>query len=237
MLEADFLFDKSYKCPVCGQDISSRTIRAKSLKRIGMDMSLRPRFEGIEPLKYDVISCYECGYTALSRFFNDITDAQGEAIRKHFSENPSNLKKVTTPTITYSEAVQRYQAALLNAIVKNAKESEKAYICLKMTWLITGMLEDYKGAPNYNQQIAEQYAQKERELFKHAYDGFVKARLMENFPICGMDENTVEYLIAYAAIKFSDFENAKRMLEMIITDKECGKKLKEMALELKKECV
>ena len=49
------------------------------------------------------------------------------------------MKKYST--YTYEDALARYQLALVNAIVKQAKNSEKAYICLKAGWLMRGYAE------------------------------------------------------------------------------------------------
>ena len=51
---------------------------------------------------------------------------------------------------TYDEALERYKVALANAIVKLAKPSEKAYICLKTAWLLRGKGEKLdKADPEY----------------------------------------------------------------------------------------
>jgi len=233
--ESDYLFDKSYQCPVCDSKFVSRTIKANRLKRIGMDQSLRAKYETIDPLKYDVVYCEVCGYAALTRFFADATTTQGKLIRNHFGDNPNTLEY--NPIISYTDALQRYQQVLVNAVVKKAKEGEKAYICLKMAWLIRGMLEDSERNANLDIRVREKYQQKESELLRHAYDGFLKARATEEFPLCGMDESTVDYIIAYNAVKFGEYDIAKKMIESIIMDKASSKKLKEMATELKKECV
>lgn len=36
---------------------------------------------------------------------------------------------------TIDDAIDRYKLALLNAIRRRCKEGEKAYICMKLTWL------------------------------------------------------------------------------------------------------
>ena len=36
----------------------------------------------------------------------------------------------------------------------------------------------------------------DKEILKNALDGFVEARQTEDYPMCGMDEITVEYLLA-----------------------------------------
>ena len=78
--EEDFLFDKTYECPVCSRTFKERTLRTGKARLVKTDMDLRPTFEGIEPLKYDVVQCTECGFTALTRYFVPMTVPQRKAI-------------------------------------------------------------------------------------------------------------------------------------------------------------
>ena len=59
--EQDFLFDKSFTCPICDREFKSRTVKIGKAKLAGSDLDLRPRYEQIDLLKYDVIMCPTCG--------------------------------------------------------------------------------------------------------------------------------------------------------------------------------
>ena len=83
--ETDFLFQKTYECPVCGSKFHDVTVKANRARLLRTEMDLRPVFEGIEPLKYEAILCPTCGYTALGRYFNNVTAAQAKAIRENIS--------------------------------------------------------------------------------------------------------------------------------------------------------
>ena len=72
--EADKLFDKKYTCPVCENNFTSKTVRSGKARMVRTDMDLRNVYDGIEPLKYDVILCPKCGYAALSRFFPNVSN-------------------------------------------------------------------------------------------------------------------------------------------------------------------
>ena len=53
--------------------------------------------------------------------------------------------------------------------------------------------------------IAE--CKKEEEAFyKQAYDGMLKAVSTEMFPICGMDQGTVDYLLATMSIHYKKYD-------------------------------
>lgn len=59
--EQDFLFDKSFTCPLCDREFKARTVKIGKAKLAGSDLDLRPRYEQIDLLKYDVIMCPSCG--------------------------------------------------------------------------------------------------------------------------------------------------------------------------------
>ena len=52
--EEDLLFDKSYTCPVCDHEFKSRMVRTGKVRLVGADSDLRPRYMGVDSLKYDV---------------------------------------------------------------------------------------------------------------------------------------------------------------------------------------
>ena len=70
--EQDFLFSKSYECPICSKQFKVRTVKAGRARLLGSDVDLRPRYENVDVLKYDVILCPRCGYAALSWVFEFI---------------------------------------------------------------------------------------------------------------------------------------------------------------------
>ena len=129
--EQDFLFDKSCTCPICDKEFKNRTVKVGKAKLSGSDLDLRPRYEQIDLLKYDIIMCPYCGYAALSRFFKFVTSPQAKNIKKTISAT-FEPQKETKEVYTYDEALERYKLALANAIVKQTKASEKAYICLNI---------------------------------------------------------------------------------------------------------
>ncbi len=234
--EQDLLFDKSFTCPICDKEFKSRTVKVGKAKLIGTDSDLRPKYEQVDMLKYDIIMCPNCGYAALSRFFKFITTPQAKRVKEMISANfkPRTDQK---ETYTYDEALERYKVTLANAIVKMAKPSEKAYICLKTAWLLRGKGESLdKADPEYEAK-KKAIDNEEREFLKNALDGFLAARQSENFPMCGMDEPTVDYVIAVTATKFEQFDVASKLVSSIITSTAANPRMKDKARELKEQIV
>lgn len=234
--ETDFLFDKTYECPVCDSKIKARTMKAGKAKLLHTDMDLRPVYENVEPLKYEVIICPECGYAAIGRYFSGLTASQIKAIKETISK--SYKKSGENPdTYTYEEALGRYKLCLANAIVKHAKSSEKAYICLKAGWLLRSMGEKLdKNEDDYSQKAAS-LKEQEHEFLKNALEGFLSARQTENYPMCGMDETTVEFLIANLAIEFEQFDVASRLISGILVSTTANNRMKDKAREAKEVLV
>lgn len=235
MQETDFLFDKTYECPLCYKKFKSKTVRSGRARMIKTDMDLRPVFDGIEPLKYEPVVCCECGYSAMGKNF---TAGLLPLYAKYVKENISSAFHYNMhpgETYTYDEAVYRYKMCLANAIVKKGKASEIAYICLKMAWLYRSWGESLNPEAEDYAVRKEACAAKEAENLKKAYDGFINARQTEGFPMCGMDEMTVEYLISVLAIEMEDYEVASRLLGNILVSHSATPRIKDKARDVKEE--
>ena len=232
--EGEFLFEKSYKCPVCNKDFKALSLRAGKAKLIGTDIDLRAKYEYVEPLKYDVVMCPICGCASLTRYWSNLTAMQTKNVREQIGK-AFKTKNYTGDTYTYEEALERYQMALANSIVKSAKNSEKAFICLKTGWLMRAYAESMDPkAPNYEKDYKEA-KDLETEYLKNSLEGFVNARRSENTPICGMDETTLDYLIAALSTKFGQYEQAAKLVSSIITSRTANSRMKDKARLLKEE--
>ena len=230
--EQDFLFDKAYICPICDNDFKARTVKIGKAKLAGSDLDLRPRYEQIDLLKYDIIMCPSCGYAALSRLFKNDSSSHAKNIREKIS---STFKPQADEReiYTYDEALERYKLTLANAIVKQTKSSEKAYICLKTAWLLRGMAEHLdKSLPDYEEQ-KKQCEDEENEFLRNALEGFLAARQTEPFPMCGMDEPTVDYVIAVTAMRFDQYDVSSRLIAGILQSPTANPRMKDKARDIK----
>lgn len=230
--EQDFLFDKSTKCPLCDSEFKARTVKGGKVKLLGSDLDLRPKYEQVDLLKYDVILCPHCGYASLSRFFKYLTSPQAKNIQKTISA--TFKPREDDPEIyTYDDALERYKLALANAIVKQTKASEKAYVCLKTAWLLRSKAEHLDtAAPDYEAQ-KKQCQEEEDGFLKNALEGFLAARQTESFPMCGMDEATVDFLIAVTAMRFERYDVTSRLVSELIQSKTTNPRMKEKARDVK----
>lgn len=232
--EKDLIYDKTFKCPCCDSDAPTKIMKSGKAKLIGSDQDLRPRHEGIDSVKYDVVLCPTCGYTALTRFFPNLTSAQAKLIKEKISVSVK-IPSYTGDTYSYKEAVDRYQLALVNAVVKRAKVSEKAYICLKSAWLMRGYREFVTDTEQGTPELVTELKAKEEEYIQNAYNGFAEARQNEGFPMCGMDEITMDYLLGVLAAHLEKYDVASRMVASILTSTTANARMKDKARDLKEQ--
>lgn len=236
--ETDFIFDKKTICPVCDKEFLSKTVKASKARMIGMDRDLRPRYKFIDTIKYGVTSCPFCGYSAMNSAFAHVSMVQIKMIKAGICEKFRPDMSDVPEIYSYDYAMDKYKLALLTAMVKKAKVSEKAYLCLKMAWLCRGKIEELRllGVSTVDKDIMET-KKAEDYYYKQALEGFTKAVATEPFPICGMDQNTMDLLLAQINYVHKEYETASKLVGRLLTSQSANKSIKDKALELKDDIV
>lgn len=233
--EESILFDKTYNCPCCSQSFKSKAIRVGRNALVRLDSDLRPVYKYVDATKYDAIICSHCGYAGLIKNFDSISDRHIKDIREKITAKFKGLDETKT-TYTYEDAIERTQLALLSTVIKGAKTSDKAYICLKLAWLTRGMKENLdEKASDYSSKY-EELESAEMNYLKNAYEGFSEAYMNEKFPICGMDENTLCIIMAETGRKLDKKHDALRYLETVIMSKNATDRMKDMARDIRAKC-
>lgn len=235
--EENFLLDKAVRCAVCDKVFKTKMVKNGRVKRLEPDMDLRPRFEYIDTLKYNVVSCPYCGYTALKSSFDQLSSGQKKLISEQICATfmPDETERPVVPD--YDMAIEHYKLALYNSIVKKGKNSEKAYICLNIAWLYRAQAETIDASNPENAKIKAGYKEQEETFYRQAYEGFMKAVSTEDFPMCGMDSSTVDYLLATMAYHFKKYDVASRCLARIQGASSVSPKMKDRAYDLKEKIV
>lgn len=234
IVEADLIFDKSYTCPVCDREFKAKTVKTGKVKLISADTDLRPKYQLVDSLKYDAIVCPHCGYSALNRFFNYMTSAQAKLIKEQISSSFKGIE-ADGEVISYDDAIARHKLALVNTIVKKSKISERAYTCLKTAWLLRGKAESLtaENTGDNTKDTILQLQTEELDFLNKAYEGFLEAFSKEMFPMCGMDENTMTYLVADLARRVGKYEESGRWISKVLISRDANERIKTKARELK----
>lgn len=209
---ADFLYDRKVVCPVCNKDIKIRAVKTSGIRVVSRDTDFMTVYGEPNPLFYDAWMCVLCGYTALSSRFNAITSKQISQVKQGITSR-WKFNKTYPQVYTVANAIEMHQMALLNAVTIQARDSEKAMLCLKLSWL-------------YRMKNDEQ---NEKKFQYHAQLGFTKALEYERFPIFGMDENSLEYLIGELHRRLGDNSNALLWFSKVLASREAKSKIKDMA--------
>ncbi len=230
--EADLLFEKSYTCPVCDNEFKSKMVRTGKAKLVSADTDLRPKYQGIDPLKYDAVLCPKCGYASLNRYFNFVMSNQAKLIKEQISATFQFEEPEDEKVYSYDEAITRHKMALLNTIVKHGKTSERAYTCLKLAWLYRGKREELMNTEHAIEE-EEELLKEETECLENAHEGFETAFGKEAFPMCGMDQYTVMYLLAELARRIGNIEESKRWISKVLVARDANRRIKDKAFALK----
>lgn len=229
--EADFLIDRTYSCPVCEEEFKSRTVKSRSVRLIGSDPDLRPKYQQLDCLKYDVVVCPHCGYASLARTFKNIYDAQKKLVLANITQGFHYREP--DGVYSYDDAIERYQIAFANAMAIKQIDSEKAYLCLRMGWTIRGKRESLsQDDPFYDEQV-KKCTEDENEALSLAMDGFAAARIREQAPYAGMDQSTLDYLIATLSVRFGKNDVAAKLLASLLSSMTTNPRIKERARDLK----
>ncbi len=209
------IYDKSYVCPVCGNNFKSKTVRKGKVRFINNELDLKPNYYPIQPDYYDIVLCDKCGYASMSSKFDKITYSQEEAITQYIT--PKFFPKEYQDIYDVDIAIERYKLALVNCMVKKSRAGEKAYICLKLAWF-------YRDKEDLQNEIM---------FLKSAYKGFNEAFINEKCPICGLDENTLLYIIAAVGARIGKLDDSLRILGRLIVKKRLNVRLRSKIEELR----
>lgn len=226
--ESSYVFDKSMNCPICDTDFKTKQVKTGKARFLGTEDDLRPKYSGIDTIKYDVCLCPCCGYASTAREFNNVTTKQRALLRETIASKYVHMEQ-DEGYYTYDIAIKRYKMALLTAMTKPSKGSEQAYLCLKLSWLYRGAREDLQeNSPEQTDRI-DNYKDLEEQYMKKAYAGFTEALLKEYPPICNMDEMTVNFLMAQLAHKCGEDDVAQKFAFMVVGSRNASAKAKDKA--------
>lgn len=213
--EEDFLLQRKYVCPVCDKEFQQLMVRESKARSMGHDRDLRPLFYKIDTQKYDVIVCNACGYARLQKLHEPLPKSYRTMLREKIMPNYKPMEMGSTK-ITYEEAIMRYKLALMNAVVRQAKHSEKAYIALKLSWIFRGMREELtEDDPEYKEK-EEQLLAQEKEYQNLALEGFTKARSSETAPYSGLNDLTMDYLLAILNMGAENYADALKLIHKVL---------------------
>lgn len=230
--EAQYIYDKKMNCPVCGKAFTTSQVKTGKARFLGSDEDLRPLYSKIDTIKYDVCMCPYCGYAAVLRDYENVSDNQIRTLRAEIGDK-YNAGIIDTGVYSYDTAIRRYKMALLTATVKHSKLSEASYLCLKLSWLYKGKIEAIQNGQEPGTQENIEVCKKHIDTYVHqAYSGFKDALAQEFPPICGMNDITLNLLMATLAKKCEEYDDAKKFAFMVVSSRSAPQKTKDKARQI-----
>lgn len=230
--EKDLIYDKSFSCPVCEYKFTSKVMKTGKTRLVSTDLDCRPVYEGIDSSKYDVVQCPDCGYAAMVSYFRPLLKTQIGMVRESVCDH-IRMQSFDGEVYQYEDVITRYKVALACAIVKHARDSEKAYICLHFAWLLRGYMHKLEEEGQLTAEKEKRLEVQETECLQKALEGLINARQKESLPICGMDQTSLDYLIAAVAYETEQDNIAAKMVSEMLVSSVANSRMKDKARDLK----
>jgi uncharacterized protein (DUF2225 family) len=231
--EMSLLIDRKYTCPVCDSQITAKSVKSNSARFVDTKADLRPIHSNINVTKYETVCCPHCGFSALTKNFTNTTSTQRKLIKEKITANFKPREDIHTDVYTTQTAITRMKMTLLCTVTKGGKSSEIGQVCLKLSWLYQDMVDELDEAdPDYATK-KEEYLKEADHAAMNAYEHLSNARMHEDFPIAGMNETTLDYLLAYLAYKKGEYPTSMKLLSNVISNRSTSPRLKDKSAELK----
>jgi hypothetical protein len=114
---SEVLFKDTVKCPICGHKFENLTVLASKLVQESKDADFRVRYKGVEPVYYDVTSCPNCLYSAMTDIFKnlDVTKRVIESIHTVMAPYAGNIEIRTGADRDTFTVFAGYYLAVLSA--------------------------------------------------------------------------------------------------------------------------
>ena len=237
--DEEFIFDKKMTCVVCDKPFTTKILKSNRARRLESDPDLRPRYEHIDTLKYGICSCPNCGYSAMHSAFSHVSPRQINNIKEQVCVHVLPEDRNGWTSYSYDQAVRMHELALQCAEAKMAKNGEKAYLHMLMAWLYREKEKEAEqiSIEELKKQEAESCHTQAEEHYLAAFEGFQQAMMNEMFPIAGLNQPTLEYIIAYMAFHFGKLEVSAKLIGSVLTTSSASRNVKDRALELKTEII
>jgi uncharacterized protein (DUF2225 family) len=232
--EKDFLLDKKVKCPVCDKIVVSKQVKSGKMRLVAQDDDLRPKYAGgIDPVKYDVIACPNCGHAAFLKSFEHLSATQIRLIKEGVASKFTPVEEKPVETYSYDKALERYKLALVTALSRRAKLSEKSYLCLKISWLLRSQIETMPEGTDEEKAKKKAKVDEYNGFYRQAFDGFIKAMSSEMPPYYGIQTSTLEYMLSNMALYFKEYDVATKLVGNLISSAATPARIKDKSRDLK----
>lgn len=195
-----YTFTVEKKCPVCGE--TTRVVKVKSkLLAERTDEDFCVHYKDFNPYFYKIWFCEHCGFAADEKtFLGSIPLTHKRKIQEFLNSRKLGLKFVEERQVP--DAVASFKLAIFYAELTGQSLAKRAGLYLELGWI-------YR---------ASEEKEREDEMLGRAISLYDRSLMTERYPINGLSDNTVIYLIGAIYYRLHDFEKSTQYLSRIIGD-------------------
>lgn len=195
-----YTFTVEKKCPVCGE--TTRVVKVKSkLFAERTDEDFCVHYKDFNPYFYKIWFCEHCGFAADEKtFLGSIPLMHKRKIQEFLNSRKLGLKFVEERQVP--DAVASFKLAIFYAELTGQSLAKRAGLYLELGWI-------YR---------ASEEKEREDEMLERAISLYDRSLMTERYPINGLSDNTVIYLIGAIYYRLHDFEKSTQYLSRIIGD-------------------
>lgn len=195
-----YTFTVEKKCPICGE--TTRVVKVKSkLLAERTDEDFCVHYKEFNPYFYKIWFCEHCGFAADEKtFLGSIPLTHKRKIQEFLNSRKLGLKFVEERQVP--DAVASFKLAIFYAELTGQSLAKRAGLYLELGWI-------YR---------ASEEKEREDEMLERAISLYDRSLMTERYPINGLSDNTVIYLIGALYYRLHDFEKSTQYLSRIIGD-------------------
>ena len=196
----EFTFTVQKTCPICGE--STRIVKTKSKLMVEKtDEDFCVHYKGFNPYFYKIWFCEHCGFAADEKtFLGTMPSLHKKKIQEFLAQRKLGMQFVEERGIP--DAVASFKLAIFYAEMTDQPLARRAGLYLELAWI-------YR---------ADGEQDKENEMMQRAADLYDTSLMTERYPINGLSDNTVVYLIGAIYFRMQDYEKSTKYLSRIIGD-------------------
>ncbi len=196
----EFTFTVQKTCPICGE--STRIVKTKSKLMVEKtDEDFCVHYKGFNPYFYKIWFCEHCGFAADEKtFLGTMPSLHKKKIQEFLAQRKLGMQFVEERGIP--DAVASFKLAIFYAEMTDQPLAKRAGLYLELAWI-------YR---------ADGEQDKENEMMQRAADLYDTSLMTERYPINGLSDNTVVYLIGAIYFRMQDYEKSTQYLSRIIGD-------------------
>ncbi|MCL5290838.1 MAG: DUF2225 domain-containing protein [Bacillota bacterium] len=156
----EMIFYAKVNCPNCGKEFLHPEVKTKYISIEKQDSDFCSYYSSINPLFYDVLICKHCGYGFTKETNVPLSEPEKAAINTILSGWHTEGAQYTGLR-SLEQAVKAYNLAILCQELRNAKDSVKGSLYLRLGWLYR-----YQG----QKENEAKSLQRALEFLKRAYE-------------------------------------------------------------------